>query len=62
MSQDRHLEAFGDEDTADPHDGDSDFAGEHADTAVDPDIEDDTGHDEPESPKGWSGMDQEGPP
>ena len=62
MSQEQHLEAFGDEDTAEPYDGDSDFAGEHADTAVDPDIEDGKNRGEPESPGGWGGMDQEGPP
>jgi len=62
MSQDRHLEAFGDEDTAGSCDGDSDFADEHADTTVDPGTTDRQDGGEEESPKGWDGMDQEGPP
>jgi hypothetical protein len=62
MSQDQHLEAFGDEDTADPYDGDSDFADEHADTTVDRTITADDDNDEAESPGGWSGMDRDGPP
>ena len=58
MSQQEHLEAFGDEQI---DDGESDFASEHSDTTVDPAITDaDKG--EEESPRGWDGMDREGPP
>jgi hypothetical protein len=57
MSQPEHLEAF--EDSESP---DTDFAVEHSDSAVDPDITTDDEASEPESPRGWSGMDQDGPP
>jgi hypothetical protein len=57
MSQPEHLEAF--EDSESP---DTDFAVEHADSTVDPDITTDDEASEPESPRGWSGMDQDGPP
>jgi len=57
--QNERLPAFGDEEAV--PDGDSDFAGEHSDTAVDRDvIEGEKG--EEESPRGWSGMDRDGPP
>jgi hypothetical protein len=57
--QNERLPAFGDEEAV--PDGDSDFAGEHSDTAVDRDVtEGEPG--EKESPDGWSGMDREGPP
>ncbi len=57
--QNERLPAFGDEDAA--PDGDSDFAGEHSDTSVDRDvIEGEKG--ETVSPRGWSGLDHEGPP
>jgi hypothetical protein len=57
--QNERLPAFGDEEAV--PDGDSDFAGEHSDTVVDREVENDkTG--EQESPRGWSGMDREGPP
>ena len=57
--QNERLPAFGDEEAV--PDGDSDFAGEHSDTVVDPDsAEHATG--EPESPQGRSGLDREGPP
>jgi hypothetical protein len=57
--QNERLPAFGDEEAV--PDGDSDFAGEHSDTVVDRDVENgETG--EEESPRGWSGMDREGPP
>ncbi len=61
MSQQEHREAFGDPDP-DNLDTDTDFAAEHQDTTVDPDIT--AGHDSPESesPKGWDGLDQEGAP
>jgi hypothetical protein len=59
MTQHEHLEAFGDEDVSD---GDSDFASEHADTVVDSDIPGERDDAEPESPKGWSGLDSDGPP
>jgi hypothetical protein len=58
--QNERLPAFG-EAEAEP-DGDSDFAGEHADTVVDRDITDGEQSDESESPSGWSGLDREGPP
>jgi hypothetical protein len=61
MTQQPHLEAFGDPDP-DGSDADSDFAGEHQDTAVDPDI---TAGDEPgeqESPEGWDGLDGDSAP
>ncbi|MCA2216811.1 hypothetical protein [Jidongwangia harbinensis] len=59
MTQHEHLEAFGDEDVTD---GDSDFASEHADTVVDKTIPGERDDAESESPKGWSGMDSDGPP
>jgi hypothetical protein len=40
-----------------------DFAGEHDATAVDEEVAAGRdGDDEPESPKGWAGLDQDGPP
>ena len=59
MSQQEHLEAFGDEEI---DDADSDFASEHSTTTVDQDITDGRTKGEAESPHGWDGMDQEGPP
>ena len=59
MSEQKHLEAFGDEEI---DDADSDFASEHSDTTVDPDITDGRDKGEQESPGGWDGMDQEGTP
>jgi hypothetical protein len=56
--QNERLPAFGDEEAV--PDGDSDFAGEHADTVVDRDVTEQKG--EEESPHGWSGMDREGAP
>jgi hypothetical protein len=52
MTQSENLEAF--EDSESP---DTDFAVEHADSTVDPDITTDDEASEPESPRGWSGMD-----
>ena len=46
----------------DPSEPDPDFAGEHSDTTVDPDIEAGRDDDEPESPDGWSGLESDGPP
>jgi hypothetical protein len=57
--QNERLPAFGDEEAV--PDGDSDFAGEHSDTAVDRDVVDGEKGEE-ESPRGWSGMDRDGPP
>ena len=57
MSQRENLEAF-----EDPESPDTDFAVEHADSTVDPDITADEDKTEPESPRGWSGLDQDGPP
>ena len=57
MSQPEHLEAF--EDSESP---DTDFATEHEDSTVDPDIATNREDGETESPRGWAGMDQEGPP
>lgn len=62
MTADRKLEAFGDEDTADAYDGDSDFADEHTGAVVDRDIPGDRDDSETESPQGFSGMDSDGPP
>ena len=59
MSEQKHLEAFGDEEI---DDADSDFASEHSDTTVDKDITDGREKGESESPSGWDGMDQEGTP
>ena len=59
MAQNQHLEAFGDEEI---DDADSDFATEHQDTAVSKDITAGTDDKETESPEGWSGQDQDGPP
>lgn len=56
--QNERLPAFGDEEAT--PDGDSDFAGEHADTVVDREVTEGDG--EQESPGGWSGMDRETPP
>jgi hypothetical protein len=53
--QNERLPAFGDEEAV--PDGDSDFASEHSDTAVDP--EDDG---EQESPSGRSGLEEDGAP
>jgi len=39
-----------------------DFAEEHEDTTVDPEVEADRDDAEPERPTGWSGLDREGPP
>ncbi len=57
--QNERLPAFGDEEAV--PDGDSDFAGEHSDTAVDRDVTDSEAG-EQESPRGQAGMDREGPP
>jgi hypothetical protein len=62
MTGDKHLEAFGDEDTADGYDGDSDFADEHTGSVVDRQVPGERDDAETESPKGWSGMDSDGPP
>jgi hypothetical protein len=52
-----HLEALADDaDVAGSGDADTDFADEHADTAVDESVvDDDSGEDV--SPRGWDGMD-----
>lgn len=43
--------------------GDGDFAGEHDATAVDDEVIAGRGADaEAESPRGWSGLDSDGPP
>ena len=57
--QNERLPAFGDEEAV--PDGDSDFASEHSDTAVDPDTAR-SKDGETESPEGWSGLDREGTP
>jgi hypothetical protein len=59
MSQQNHLEAFGDEEI---DDAGSDFASEHSDTTVDKDITAGRDKGESESPDGWDGMDQDGTP
>ncbi len=59
MSQQNHLEAFG---NGEIDDADSDFASEHSDTTVDPDISAGRDKGETESPDGWDGMDQENAP
>lgn len=46
----------------DPSEDGGDFAEEHQDTTVDPDISSDSEDDETESPEGWSGLDRDGPP
>ena len=43
-----------------PPPDDPDFAGEHDDTAVSNDIIEGTDTREPESPRGWSGMEKPG--
>ena len=60
MDGQHHLEALGDPD--DTFDADSDFAGEHNDTAVDTDITEGRDSGEEESPQGWDGMDDDGTP
>jgi hypothetical protein len=57
MTQREHLEAFDD-----PESPDTDFATEHEDSTVDPDIATNRADGEEESPRGWAGMDREGPP
>ena len=57
--QNERLPAFGEEDPS--PDGDSDFASEHSDTAVDPDTAG-SKDGEPESPEGWSGLGRESTP
>jgi len=59
MSQQEHLEAFGNEEI---DDADSDFASEHSDTTVDKDITAGRAKGENESPAGWDGMDKDGSP
>jgi len=59
MERRQNLEAFGDEAI---DDGESDFAAEHDDTAVDEDITHGRADGEEESPRGWDGMDREGTP
>jgi len=59
MSQQNHLEAFGDEEI---DDADSDFASEHSDTTVDKDITAGRDKGEDESPDGWDGMNKDGTP
>ena len=54
MTADRHLEPIGD-----PDEDVADFADEHEQTAVDPDIAD---QGEPESPAGRDGLDRDPPP
>ena len=49
------MEPIGDPD-------EQDFADEHDDTTVDPDVTAGRDTDEPESPEGWDGLDREGPP
>ena len=56
MTQQDHLEAFDEDET------DVDFANEHEDTTVDSDVSGDRDKAEPETPEGWSGLDQDGPP
>jgi hypothetical protein len=58
MERQTDLEAFED----DGDDAGSDFASEHDGTTVDDDITDGRDRGEPESPRGWDGMDQEGTP
>jgi len=43
-------------------DDQQDFAGEHDSTAVDQDVTANRDEAEPESPEGWSGLDDDGPP
>jgi hypothetical protein len=50
------MEPIGDPDEV------GDFAEEHQDTAVDPDVENGRDDGEPESPAGWDGLGQDGPP
>jgi hypothetical protein len=59
MTEQQRLEPLGDpDDTFDPA---GDFAGEHDDTAVDDDVVGGQAGEE-ESPRGWDGLDQDGPP
>jgi hypothetical protein len=46
----------------DPSEPDVDFANEHSDTTVDPDVQAGRDDAEPESPDGWDGLDRDGPP
>lgn len=57
--QHERLPALGDAEPV-PED-DNDFAGEHDTTAVDREVTDGD-HAEQESPRGWSGLDRDGPP
>jgi hypothetical protein len=60
MAQDREREAIGDPQLDDTVD--DDFAEEHDDTAVDPDITAGRDSGESESPRSWTGMDNDGMP
>jgi hypothetical protein len=60
MTDQQHLEPLGNPDDAvDPT---GDFADEHDDTAVDDTITEGNDRREEESPRGWDGMDRDGPP
>ncbi|HEY8534618.1 MAG TPA: hypothetical protein VIL44_12265 [Micromonospora sp.] len=54
----RPLPALGEPDAQPLPDGDNDFAGEHDNTAVDESILTGTDDREPESPRGWSGLER----
>jgi hypothetical protein len=59
--RDGELPALGTPDEQPTPDND-DFAGEHDATTVDQDVTADRTVGEPESPRGWSGLDRETPP
>jgi len=60
MATEERRPALGQPADGEPTEGQDDFAAEHAETAVDSDVT--TGGDEdrrePESPRGWSGMEE----
>ncbi|MFV2010499.1 MULTISPECIES: hypothetical protein [Micromonosporaceae] len=59
--QNRPAAALGQTPDGQPPEDDPDFAGEHDDTAVSHDIIEGTDRDrEPETPRGWSGMEKPG--
>ncbi|MEV6598347.1 hypothetical protein AB0M36_15920 [Actinoplanes sp. NPDC051346] len=58
--QNERLPALGDDDGTPDKEGD--FAGEHDTTAVEPAIVEGRDDGEQESPRGWSGMENDGPP
>ncbi|MDG4828940.1 hypothetical protein O7627_06415 [Solwaraspora sp. WMMD1047] len=56
---DRRLPAIGQPPTDPDPDGDPDFANEHEETAVSSDVITGDEENEPESPRGWAGLERD---